>query len=407
MFQIFLPPAGLEQADKKLLLLLGVAFFVGQYDMTILGLALPDIQNSFDISEQSLGKVIAIAKIGSIPALFLALLSDRIGRRSMLMFTLLGLSIATGATGFARTTEEFIAAQFLARVFSTAEEIIAVIYVLELLPVMYRGWGVGFLAAMGGIGAGLASLLYGAVEFLPGGWRALYIIAALPILYLAWLRRLMPESTMFNRYASSNKTSSFWQPFVIVFKSHRGQITAIGLIAAAFWFHVAATMNFMSKYLQEMHDYAPQEISLLYIVAGTLAIMGNVTAGRISDRIGRRPTLAAGLLINCLAVITFYNSSGLLLPLAWIALLFSFFAVEVMVNTISGELFPTSCRSTASTLRMIFAVVAGVAGLTIEGSLYTLLGSHSAALSVMTLTSLLAVPIVALVLRETSGTQLS
>ncbi len=407
MFRIFLPPDGLELADKKLLLLLGVAFFVGQYDMTILGLALPDIQNSFDISEQSLGKVIAIAKVGSIPALFLALLSDRIGRRSMLMFTLLGLSIATGATGFARTTEEFIAAQFLARVFSTAEEIIAVIYVLELLPVMYRGWGVGFLAAMGGIGAGLASLLYGAVEFLPGGWRALYVIAALPILYLAWLRRLMPESTMFNRYAGGNEAASFWQPFVAVFNSHRGQMIAIGLIAAAFWFHIAATMNFMSKYLQEAHDYAPQEISLLYIVAGTLAIMGNVTAGRISDRIGRRPTLTAGLLVNCLAVITFYNSSGLLLPLAWTALLFSFFAVEVMVNTISGELFPTSCRSTASTLRMICAVVAGVAGLTIEGSLYTFLGSHSAALSVMTLTSLLAVPIVALVLRETAGTQLS
>ena len=74
MFRIFLPPAGLESADKKLLLLLGVAFFVGQYDMTVLGLALPDIQNSFDISEERLGKVIAIAKMGSIPALFLALL---------------------------------------------------------------------------------------------------------------------------------------------------------------------------------------------------------------------------------------------------------------------------------------------------------------------------------------------
>ena len=182
---------------------------------------------------------------------------------------------------------------------------------------------------------------------------------------------------------------------------------AIGLIAAAFWFSLAATMNFMSKYLQEMHAYAPQDISLLYIVAGAVAITGNVTAGRISDRIGRRPTLAVGLMVNCLAVMTFYNSSGLLLPLAWVALLFSFFAVEVMVNTISGELFPTSCRSTASTLRMIFAVLAGVAGLAVEGSLYTMLGSHAAALSAMTLTSLLAVPIVVLALRETSGTQLS
>ena len=407
MFRIFLPPAGLESADKKLLLLLGVAFFVGQYDMTVLGLALPDIQKSFSISEERLGKVIAIAKMGSIPALFLALLSDRIGRRSMLMFTLLGLSIATAATGFARTAEEFIAMQFLARGFSTAEEIIAVIYVLELLPVMHRGWGVGFLAAMGAIGAGLASLLYGAVEFLPGGWRALYVFAALPILYLAWLRRLMPESAMFNHYVKGDTAHSVWRPFATVWSTHRGQMMAIGLIAAAFWFHLAATMNFMSKYLQEMHAYAPQDISLLYIVAGAVAITGNVTAGRISDRIGRRPTLAVGLMVNCLAVMTFYNSSGLLLPLAWIALLFSFFAVEVMVNTISGELFPTSCRSTASTLRMIFAVLAGVAGLAVEGSLYTMLGSHAAALSVMTLTSLLAVPIVALALRETSGTQLT
>ena len=407
MFRIFFPPAELELADKKLLLLLGVAFFVGQYDMTVYGLALPDIQKSFTISEESLGKVIAIAKMGSIPALFLALLSDRIGRRSMLMFTLVGLSIATGATGFARTTEEFIAMQFLARGFSTAEEIIAVIYVLELLPVMHRGWGVGFLAAMGGIGAGLASLLYGAVEFLPGGWRALYVIAAVPILYFAWLRRIMPESAMFNRFAESDKGHSFWRPFADIFSSHRGQMTAIGLIAAAFWFHIAATMNFMSKYLQEAHAYAPQDVSLLYIVAGTVAILGNVTAGRISDRIGRRPTLAVGLLVNCLAVVTFYNTSGLLLPLAWIVMLFSFFAVEVMINTISGELFPTSCRSTASTLRMICAVLAGVVGLTIEGSLYGLLGSHAAALSAMTLTSLLAVPIVVLALRETSGTQLS
>lgn len=406
MFRIFLPPAELELADKKLLLLLGIAFFVGQYDMTILGLALPDIQKSFTISEEHLGKVIAIARMGSIPALFLALLSDRIGRRSMLMFTLLGLSIATGATGFARTTEEFIAIQFFARVFSTAEEIIAVIYVLELLPVIYRGWGVGFLAAMGAVGAGLASLLYGAVEFLPGGWRALYVIAALPILYLAWLRRLMPESAMFDRHVKSGKTPLFWQPFADVFSSHRGQMIAIGLIAAAFWFHVAATINFMSKYLQEAHAYTPQDVSLLYILAGAVAIFGNVTAGRISDRIGRRPTLAAGLLVNCLAVVTFYNTSGLLLPLTWIAMLFSFFAVEVMVNTISGELFPTSCRSTASTLRMICAVFAGVVGLTVEGSLYTLLGSHAAALSIMTLTSLLALPIVALVLRETSRTQL-
>ncbi len=189
MFRIFFPPAGLASADKKLLLLLAAAFFIAQYDMSVLSLALPDMQQSFNISEQDLGKVIGAARLGALPAIFLALLADRIGRRRLLMVTLLGLSIATGATGFVRTTEQFIAVQFCSRAFATAEEIIAVIYVLEMLPARQRGWGVGFLAAMGGLGSGAASLLYATVDFLPGGWRALYVIAALPILYLAWLRR--------------------------------------------------------------------------------------------------------------------------------------------------------------------------------------------------------------------------
>ncbi len=232
MLQIFLPPAGLTPADKKLLLLLAAAFFVGHYDMTVLSLALPDMQASFNISEQDLGKVIGAARLGALPAVFLALLADRIGRRRLLMVTLLGLSVATGATGFARSTEEFIALQFCARAFATAEEIIGVIYVLEMLPARQRGWGVGFLAAMGAIGAGAASLLYALVEFLPGGWRALYVIAALPILYLAWLRRLLPESALFDRYVKHDAVQLFWQPVLEIFRFHRRAMTAIALIAA-------------------------------------------------------------------------------------------------------------------------------------------------------------------------------
>ena len=407
MFRLFFPPAGLASTDKKLLLLLGAAFFIGNYDMSVLSLALPDMQASFGIAEEDLGKVIAAARLGALPAIFLALLSDRIGRRNLLMVTLLGLSITTGATGFARTAEEFVAIQFCARGFATAEEIIAVIYVLEMLPARHRGWGVGFLAAMGGLGAGAASLLYGLVEFLPGGWRALYAIAALPILYLAWLRRLIPESGMFKSYSANSEPALLWQPFREIWHHHRREMTATALIAAAFWFQLASTLNFMSKYLQEIRHFTPQEVSLMYIVAGSIAILGNTAAGRISDYVGRRPTLVAMVILHCVATITFYNTGGWLLSVAWIATLFGYFAVEVMVNAMSGELFPTACRSTASTLRSICGMFAAVAGLAVEGVLYSVLGSHSAAISVISLSALLAVPVVLLMLRETSGTELS
>lgn len=406
MLKLFLTPAGLSRADTALLWLLAAAFFIGHYDMTLLSLALPDLQQSFGISEQDLGKVLATARLGALPAIVLALLADRAGRRNLLMATLLGMSLVTGATAFARTAEEFIFLQFCARAFVTAEEIIAVVYVLEMLPALHRGWGVGFLAAMGAIGSGLASLLYALVEFLPGGWRALYLIAAIPMLYIAWLRRALPESALFEQRARDGIAHSFWQPFREIMRHHRRQMTAIALIAAAFWFHLSAALNFMSKHLQDVHGYAPPQVSLFFIAAGSLAILGNPVAGRLSDAIGRRPTLVAGLLLNCVATVAFYNTGGWLLPVTWIATLFGYFVVEVMVHAISGELFPTDCRSTASTLRAICGMFAAVAGLAIEGSLFNVLGSHAAAISLLSLTSLLAVPMALLVLRETSRTQL-
>jgi len=111
-----------------------------------------------------------------------------------------------------------------------------------------------------------------------------------------------------------------------IFQTQRREIIAITVIAATFWFHLSASLNLMSKYLQETHHYGPQEVSFLFIVAGVIAILGNAAAGRISDHIGRRPTLVAAVMVNCAATITFYNTGGLLLPVAWIATLFSFFA---------------------------------------------------------------------------------
>jgi predicted MFS family arabinose efflux permease len=192
-----------------------------------------------------------------------------------------------------------------------------------------------------------------------------------------------------------------------IWRHYRREMIAVALISIAFWFQIAAALSFMSKYLQETHDFAPLDVSMLYIIAGSIAILGNTLAGKVSDHIGRRPTLTMALMLYCAAIIAFYNAGGWLLPLTWIAALFGYFAVEVMVNALSGELFPTRCRSTASTLRAIFAMFAAVAGLAAEGALYTSLGSHAAALTVLCLSALLAIPVVALLLRETAATELS
>jgi len=405
MRHLFAIPRDLDHQQKKLLLLLGAAFFIAQYDMTLLTLALPDVQTSFAIEEEKLGRLIAFARLGAIPAIFLALLADRIGRRQLLIVSLLALSLFCLATGFAQSATQFILLQASARMFITLEEILAVTFALEMLPARLRGWGVGFLAAMGALGSGLASLLYGSVDYLPAGWRSLYVLGGLAILYIAWLRRDLPESPLF-RQRLLEQRQAFWQPLHEIFSRHRTAVYALGIICTAFWFQISASLSFMSKYLQEVHQFSPGNVSLMFIVAGAVAIFGNVIAGRVSDAIGRRPTLACGILVNSVALVAFYNSSGILLPLTWIAALFSFFVVEVMVSTVTGELFSTSCRSTATSLRSILCLVMGAIGLVVEGNLYHQLGGHAAALSTMALSGLLGLPAIAFLLRETANTHL-
>jgi len=404
--RLFPTPPDLSGRDRGLLRLLGAALLLAQYDLTLLAIALPDVQSSFGIAEEEIGRIVAVGRLGAIPAILLALVADRLGRRRLLVLSMLGVSVASLATAMAGSANQFMVFQATARLFMTLEEILAVVFALELLPAARRGWGVGYLTAMGALGSGVAALFYAAVDYLPGGWRALYVLAGVAVLYVAWLRRHLPESPLFDRQ-SALPGASYWAPVREIAICHRRAIVALLGIAGAFWFQVSAVLNFMSKFLQQAHGYTPTMVSVLFLAAGFFAIFGNLIAGRLSDRYGRRPTLGLALCVHCIAVVFFYNTSGALLPLAWMVAIFCYFSVEVVVSAISGELFPTSCRSTASSLRNITAVIAAVTGLAVEGSLYRLLGDHGSALSILALSTLGALPFVYYLLRETANTRLT
>ena len=134
-------------------------------------------------------------------------------------------------------------------------------------------------------------------EHLPGEWRALYALAGVAVLYVAWLRRSLPESPLFERQ-QIDLSRTFWQPLREIATYHRRAIIALLGIAATFWFQVSTTLNFMSKFLQSEHGYTPGMVSGMFLAAGAFAIFGNVIAGRLSDRYGRRPTLALALLVH-------------------------------------------------------------------------------------------------------------
>src|SRR5207253_4144294 len=80
-------------------LLVSAAFFEG-YDSSILSLLLPNIQNTFHVSEAVLGITRIPIELGLFVAFFVTRLSDRLGRRPLLLWSVVGYPVFTALTAF-------------------------------------------------------------------------------------------------------------------------------------------------------------------------------------------------------------------------------------------------------------------------------------------------------------------
>ncbi|HEY2775563.1 MAG TPA: MFS transporter [Candidatus Binatia bacterium] len=399
-------PEGITHAQWVMLGALGATYLVNSYDLGILNLALPQIQAGFALPEDQVGRLAAIVRLGVLPALLISVLADRIGRRRLLLMTIIGFTLATFFTAFTRTAAEFAVLQFLARTFVYAEDMLAIVVVTEELDAHARGWGIGLMIAFGALGHGFSALMFSLVTLLPFGWRALYFFGAFPMLIVAWLRRSVRETQRFEAARArraGTEPPSFGRPLVRLLARHPGRVAAISAALIPVAFASGTAIQFQSKFLQATHGYSPAQVSALFLCGGPLAMTGGLLFGRASDRFGRRPVLAAAIVFNTLATIVFYNADGIVVPLVWIVTIFTQFGVDVLFSALGSELFATSWRSTASGVRSIVSTLAIASGLAFEGLLYTALGSHAAAITAMAGFALAGPVILLALVPETAG----
>mmetsp|Transcript_31934 Transcript_31934/g.51759 ORF Transcript_31934/g.51759 Transcript_31934/m.51759 type:complete len:144 (+) Transcript_31934:790-1221(+) len=102
-----------------------------------------------------------------------------------------------------------------------------------------------------------------------------------------------------------------------------------------------------------------------------LSIFAYVSAGKISDRVGRRPVLSVVYATYFLSLLLFYNSSGgAFTVMSWVVFAASMFGLDVLNNAIVSEIFPTMARATASTISVVVGVVGTICGVVTEGLIF-------------------------------------
>lgn len=374
------PPEPITVRHEKLLWLVGVAALIAEYDVSLYGMAIKPIQADLSIPEDQLTLTVAIFRLGMIPALMLAYLADLIGRRMLMMVTLVGAAASTVATAFVSTHNEFIAVQTLARMFIYAEELLCIVIIAEEFPENVRGWAIGALGALGALGAGLAAIVYGFVDVLPGGWRALYVIGAIPLIWLVWARRGLPETKRFKDGLREEDTlvGRWLKPAMGLIRQYPGRMALLVATIAPYVFGQAAAVILLINHLQATHGWQPWQVTLLVVGGGVIAVVGNFSAGLASDRFGRKTILIFAIVMVAINFWWFYGpASGFWLIPSWIIVIFFAFVANSIVAALGAELFPTSYRSVASGIRLMSALFFGSLGLVAEGTLFNYFGNHA------------------------------
>jgi putative MFS transporter len=372
-------PSEVSAEQLRLLGFVTFALLFEHYDTSLLGNALKYIREDLGIAETDLGFFQMLIRLGALPAFFVIPFVDRVGRRRLFLLSMIGMSLGTVLTAFSQTAVQFVACQMITRTFVLTASAVAVVIVAEELPASARGWGIGMLAAVSAVGHAFGALLFSFIEILPYGWRSLYLLGVVPLLLLPLFRRHIRETARFREQIEmeAHAGARWWSPLGAFASTHPGRAAGMAVMAATAALGHVVVLSFTGYYVLEYHGWAAYQLSLMVIMAGAVGVAGNVVAGRLADRVGRRMVGLVFLAVFPPGAWLFYNGPGWSLPVLWGLLVFTMMGANVIIRALSSELFPTSHRGTSTGVLVLMETLGAALGLLILGLLQEQAGDLS------------------------------
>jgi DHA1 family multidrug resistance protein-like MFS transporter len=237
-------------------------------------------------------------------------LSDRVGRKPVLLIGILGYAITMLWFGLATELWMLFAARILSGILSSATAPTSMAYIGDSTPEKERGGGMGLLGAAGGVGTILGPALGGLL-----GGKALslpfFIAAGLSLLslLLAWL--FLPESLPAEQRLAARSNAP---------DSASAAASAEGILDVRLWLRTIRSplgvlfgLTFISTcglmifasvfglYALQRYGFGPQEVGVMMMVLGLVSAIGQGgLAGPLTRRWGDTAVIQGGLLATAL-----------------------------------------------------------------------------------------------------------
>jgi MFS transporter, SHS family, lactate transporter len=213
--------------------------------------------------------------------------------------------------------------------------------VMESIPPKLRGPVSGLLQSGYPSGYFVASLVY-YLLFDSIGWRGMFMVGVAPALLVLLIRIHVKESPAFE---ARRGTGRWWEPLVQLMRHWKIALYVVVLMTA-FNFFSHGTQDLYPTFLQKQHHFDTHTTGILAAVMNLGAIVGGISFGIWSEKIGRkRAIIIASLLALPIIPLWAFSATPVLLGLGA-------FLVQVAVQGAWGiipvhlnELSPPLARS--------------------------------------------------------------
>ena len=337
---------------RRALVAASLGWMLDSFDVMLYALVLPAMLPDLGMSRNTAG-IIASATLLSSAAggIFFGFIADRYGRIRALMASVLVYSIFTAASGFAQTVAQLAACRVLLGVGMGGEWASGAALVSETWPAPHRGKALGFMQSAWAIGYGAAAIVTGLV--LPRwGWRAVFWVGILPALLTLWVRRRVPEPTMWRAARARGDVPR--GRLAEIFRPGMRRLTLAvtimnGFTMFAWWGFNLWLPGYLSFPVAAGGIGLSTQVMASFVFAMQIGMwFGYVTFGFVSDAVGRKRAYVT-YLVAAAALIAVYVSVRAPLGLLALGPFVAFFGTGYFsgFGAVTAEIYPTNIRATA------------------------------------------------------------
>ena len=280
---------------------------------------IPSLANDLHSTQAIIGLLVPAYTLPyGISTLFYGPLSDRVGRRKVLLILMAVFILALLGTATARTGAQLLAWRVVAGLASGGVIPISLALIGDLFPYKERGRPMGWI--FGAIAGGMAfGSTFGAMLNPIIGWRWEFVALAVPAGLVLWFA-IRLEHALHGKASGAQRNiiatlRGYWELLQIK-RARRAYL----YILFNGMFH-SGIFSWLGLYFSQRYHLSDQGIGLALLGYGVPGLMLGPTIGHIADRFGRNRVVPFGLLIAAVSAYVLVPTMPVLITAAAVTVL--------------------------------------------------------------------------------------